>query len=238
MVPMYNEEAIAENSIQTILRYIKELPPVFTILIVNDGSCDSTKNIIENLIRRLNSGSDVQIISYPINKGYGAALRTGMDFAISKGYEYVIFMDSDLTNHPRYIKNFYEKILEGWDYIKATRYRYGGRVEGVCLQYKIMSRIGNFIAGLLSGLPLTDFTNGFRAVKVSLLKKLNLKEDSFLLIMEELYQMKYMTNSICEIPYVLTSRKKGQGKSHFLYSPQTCYRYFAYVLKCFFKKHS
>lgn len=234
VVPMYDEEAVAADSIRRILGGLKELPPVFTLLVVDDGSRDGTKMIVDGLISCLKSEADLQILSHPANRGYGAALRTGMDFALRSGYDYVLFMDSDMTNHPKYIKNFYEKMLEGCDYIKASRYRRGGGVEGVCLRNRLISRAGNFIARL-SGLPLSDFTNGFRAVKVSLLKKLDLKENGFVVIMEELYQIKGLTNSICEIPYVLTSRSLGLGPSRFAYTPRTCLHYFKYVIKCLFK---
>jgi hypothetical protein len=143
-------------------------------------------------------------------------------------------MDSDLTNHPRYLHLFYERIKLGCEYIKATRYAAGGKVEGVPFHHKIVSFMGNSLARILYGLPLTDLTNGFRAVKVDILKKMDLKETGFTIIMEELYWAKSLTRSFCEIPYTLTSRKKEQGITHFSYSPATCLRYLKYALKSLF----
>jgi glycosyltransferase involved in cell wall biosynthesis len=227
---MYNEEAIAQESIETILHYTRTFPPVVTLVVVNDGSKDRTESIIRNATKNLD-GKDFVLITHPVNQGYGAALRTGVQYAIEHCYDYVFFMDSDLTNHPKYLKDFYEKMLENWDYIKATRYSKGGSVVGVSWKHRLISFVGNIIARKLYGLPLTDITNGFRAVKTDILKRMDLHENDFAIIMEELCQAKCLTLSFTEIPYVLTSRQEGQGRTRFSYSPRTCIRYLRYAIK-------
>ena len=231
---MYNEETIAKLSIETILEYTKKLPPIVTVVVVNDGSKDATENILRDLMGRYKE-NEFRLISHFDNRGYGSALRTGIKFAITHKYDYLLFMDGDLTNHPKYLELFYEKMLDGWEYIKASRYAVGGDVEGVPLRHRIISRIGNSVARALYGLPLKDLTNGFRAAKVDIFKKIHLKESGFAIIMEELSQVKYLTNSFCEIPYVLTSRKIGQGKTCFSYNLVTSLQYLKYSLKSFFK---
>lgn len=230
---MYNEEVIARANIEIILSYTNRLPPLTTVLVVNDGSQDTTGRIIEELLEHYH-GEQLHLISHSTNLGYGAALQTAIKFAADNNYDYTIFMDSDLTNHPKYLENFYEKMEEGWDYIKATRYSKGGGVEGVAWSHRIMSLAGNYLAGFLYGLPLTDFTNGFRAVKTDILKQINYTENGFVIIMEELYHAKLLTNSFCEIPYILTSRKNNQGQSHFSYGPGICMQYLKYAIKSFF----
>lgn len=230
IVPMYNEENIAQKSVETIYSYVNKLPPVVTLLIVNDGSTDATKSIVSDVIGKLKHDI-VRLISHPQNQGYGGALRTGIKYAVDNNYDYVLFMDSDLTNHPKYLGKFYEKMLEGWDYIKAARYSKGGDVVGVPWMHRLISIVGNAMARNLYGLPLTDITNGFRAVKVDILKRMDLKENDFTIIMEELCQAKRLTRSFSELPYVLTSRQEGQGKTRFSYSPRTCMRYLLYAIK-------
>ena len=235
VIPMYNEQAIAKSSTETILSYTKKLPTPVTVLVVNDGSQDTTCNILKDLQNRYKEG-ELQVISHPQNMGYGAALKTGIKFAIDNNYHYVLFMDSDLTNHPKYFENFYEKMDEGWDYIKATRYARGGSVQCVPWHHRVISTVGNFVARILYGLPLTDITNGFRAVKVDILRQMNLTECGFVIIMEELYQARYLTRSFCEIPFMLTSRQANQGKTHFSYGPGTCLHYLKYAVKSFLSR--
>jgi glycosyltransferase involved in cell wall biosynthesis len=232
---MYNEQAIAKANTEIILSYTNKLPPLATVLVVNDGSRDATKQIIEELLPKYDNDR-LHLISHPNNRGYGAALQIGIKFASDNNYDYTIFMDSDLTNHPKYLESFYEKIEEGWDYIKATRYSKGGSVDGVPWGHRIMSIAGNYIARFLYGLPLTDYTNGFRAVKTDLLKQINYTENGFVIIMEELYQAKSLTKSFCEIPYILTSRAENHGQSHFSYGPGVCMQYLKYAIKSFFQK--
>ena len=230
---MYNEERVARVSAETIMKYIEALPAFATLLVVNDGSRDKTEEIVTDITGQYQRG-EFKVISHTNNRGYGAALRTGIAYAADQKYDYVLFMDSDLTNHPKYLKIFYEKMQEGWDYIKATRYTKGGRVEGVAWRHRVISIVGNFIARNLYGLALADITNGFRAVKVDILRQMELKENDFAIIMEELTQAKRLTSSFCEIPYTLTSREDGQGSSNFSYSPRTCARYLIHAIKsCF-----
>ncbi len=236
VIPVYNEQATLESNIQTIMDYASKLPTAVTVLVVDDGSRDSTPRILEDLLKK-NEDKGLRIITHKQNMGYGAALRTGIGFAVENNYDYVLFMDSDLTNHPRYLTRFYEKMTQGWDYIKATRYSKDGAVEGVPWVRRVVSVFGNFIAKILYRLPLTDLTNGFRAVKVDILKQITLTESGFPIIMEELYRAKFLTNSFCEVPYVLTSRTGEQGKTRFSYDLKTCLRYLKYAVKSFLKRN-
>ena len=232
IIPMYNEERVASLSVKTILQYTGKLPSLVTLLVVNDGSKDRTEQIVREVAGR--HRPDVfTVITHPANKGYGAALKTGVRYAVDHRYEYALFMDSDLTNHPKYLTDFHKKMCEGWDYIKATRYAKGGCAKGVPWRHRVISIVGNTIARNLYGLPLTDITNGFRAVKVDVLKQMDLRENDFSIIVEELSRAKQLTKSFCEIPYVLTSRRLGQGTTHFCFG--TCMRYLRHALNSRFQ---
>lgn len=225
---MYNEENIAQKSVQTIYDYINKLPPIFTLLIVNDGSKDKTEEIINNFIAQIGNNS-VKMVSHTVNKGYGAALRTGIIYAVKNSYDYVVFMDSDLTNHPKYIEKFYEKMLEGWDYIKATRYSKGGGIEGVPWKRYVISKYGNIFARIVTGLPLTDITNGFRAVKVDVLKQIELTENHFSIIIEEIMKARKITDKFCEIPNILGTRDQFARPTKFRYDLNTFKKYLQYL---------
>ena len=108
---MYNEEKITRKSINTIFAYIIKLPIPTTMLIVNDGSNDNTGKIIQDCITT-KLDERIKMINHSINQGYGAANRTGIKYAIENKYDYILFMDSDLTNPPRYLHSFCKKIKE------------------------------------------------------------------------------------------------------------------------------
>ena len=228
LMPMYNEEAIAQESLETTHSYIKKLPPLVHLLLVNDGSSDGTERIVLEVINKLDT-DNVKIVSNKINLGYGGALKTGIQYTIDHNYDYVLFMDSDMTNHPKYLEDFYQKMLEGWDYIKATRYSKGGGVDGVPMKHYIISRSGNLFAKMISRLPLNDMTNGFRAVKVDILRQINLKENHFCIIFEEIMKARNITDKFCEIPYILGTRDKTARPTKFSYGPSTLWNYLKYL---------
>ena len=237
VIPICNEQDIVRNSIDTILKYTKKLPPIVTVLVVNDGSVDATEQIVNEIVNNQES-EKLMLISHSKNQGYGAAIKTGINFASTNEYDYILFMDCDLTNHPKYLEDFYKKMIKGYDYIKATRYGNNASVFGVPFQKKIVSIVGNLIARNLYGLPLKDLTNGFRAAKVEIMKTIDLKENGFVIIMEELYYVKSIAKTFCEVPFELTSRADSQGKSKFSYGPAAIYSYLKYPLKAFFESHS
>ena len=228
VVPMYNEQAIAEKSIQTITAYAGKLRASADVLVINDGSQDNTSEILDGLMSSYTNGR-LKIIHRRENQGYGAAIRTGIKFAVENNYDYALFMDSDLTNHPRYLQDFYDKMLEGYDYIKATRYSKGGGTAGVPWKRRIISRCGNIFAKAVTGLPLTDITNGFRAVKTDLLRQLELAENDFSIIIEELMRAGKITNSFCEIPYILSTRSEKTGPTAFPYTSAIFWKYTRYL---------
>lgn len=226
IVPMYNEEAGAKNCLETILSYLPQLPGETSVVVVNDGSRDATQKIV--------SSFPVTLLNHGVNKGYGAALRTGIHHAIENNFDYALFVDSDLTNHPKYFKLFYEKMYAEYDYIKATRYADGGGMEGVSRKRQLVSRWGNRVARVLFRLPLTDPTNGFRAVARNVLEKLALTEDRFPVILEELCQAKRVAHSFAEVPYILTARTETQRITSFAYDLTTVGRYLYYAIKSSF----
>ncbi|MFH1430475.1 MAG: glycosyltransferase family 2 protein [Candidatus Uhrbacteria bacterium] len=230
VIPIYNEEAIIEHSIRTILKYTLELPYKVTLIAVNDGSKDMTSEILE-LLQTQYTQSVFHAISYTPNRGYGGAQRAGIAYVVEQGFDYVIFMDSDLTNHPKYLAQFCAKMGEGWDYIKASRYVEGGVVDGVPLYKQLISRIGNIAGRILFDIAVRDVTNGFRAVRSSLFAKMRLEEDGFALILEELSEAKRLGARFCEIPYTLTSRSGDVGRSKFGYTLHTCRKYLKHAIR-------
>lgn len=231
IVPMYNEEDNARTCVQSISKELDSLDVRGFLVAVNDGSIDSTPDLLEELQLHY---PQLVVVTHSVNQGYGAALRSGVIQAKENGYDYALFMDSDMTNDPIYIRDFVEKMREGYDVIKASRYIKNAGMRGVQLYRVIISTVGNQIARFLFRLPVTDCTNGFRAIKVDLLAKMPLKENGFPMIMEELYYAKLWGQSFCDIPNILTARANDQGQSKFSYTPAVMLTYLKYPLMAFF----
>jgi dolichol-phosphate mannosyltransferase len=228
IIPMYNEEAGAEKCVRDVCATLSRIEQRCGLLVVEDGSRDRTFEILEKAAL---CHPKLKVIRHPRNLGYGRALRTGVEQAARERYDYALFMDSDLTNSPSDIPRFCAEMERGTDVIKASRFTAGGRMEGVPLRRALVSRLGNVVARLLFGIGLHDCTNGFRALRVPILERMNLNENGFAIIVEELYQAKFLASSYAEIPVVLTSRSEDLRPTSFGYGPSIFFKYLRYAVK-------
>jgi len=228
VIPMYNEKAGAEACVRQVCEVVAALDCECALVVVDDGSSDGTGEILAVLAPEL---PQLMVATHDRNQGYGAALKTGTRKAAGEGFDYVLFMDSDLTNAPGDIPKFIRKMEEGYEVIKATRYSHGGGIDGVPFLRYWISRIGNLIARILFGLPIVDCTNGFRAIRTEILMKMELQENNFSIIMEELYYCKFLAEAFVNVPVVLTDRSEGQRQTSFTYRPSIFYDYLKYPLR-------
>ena len=203
------------------------LPNQTWLLVVDDGSADATLSRLTVLAR---DHSRLLVTPHEVNLGYGAALRTGTAVAAEHGADYVVFMDSDLTNDPAYLPVFAGRMADGYDVIKASRYVAGGGVDGVPAWKTVLSMLGNRVARLLFGVPIRDCTNGFRAVRTGLIASVDLKENGFAVIMEELYQLRPLAKTYAEVPIVLRARSHDLRASSFSFGPRAMTRYLKYPI--------
>jgi glycosyltransferase involved in cell wall biosynthesis len=228
VVPMYNEELNVERCVNTIHGFIGKLKCKTLMIAVNDGSTDGTGVILKKLADNM---SGLVVETHQINKGYGATNLTGAKRAYKEGYEYALFMDADLTQNVEYLYTFIEEMNKGVDFIKATRYAKGGGVKGVPFGRWVVSLMGNGIIKIFFRLPLTDYTNGFRAVKTRLLSQIECQDSSFSYLIEEVKKISKFARSYAEVPYILTVRESKYSKSKFQYSLKVYCRYLSYLFR-------
>jgi dolichol-phosphate mannosyltransferase len=232
-LPMYNEEAYAEKCLRTIFPVLDRVRVRNAVVAVNDGSRDQTLSILERMKPEFER---LHVVDHQTNRGYGTSIRTAYKFAIDQEYDYVLFMDADLTQDPRCIHDFLPHMANGIDLIKASRYIHGSRVIGVPRFRVVISSLGNAFARLAFHLPITDYTNGFRAVKISLAKQFDLKEDHFALLVEEMWQAKLFAKSYAEVSYSLTTRQNEED-SKFKYDYKVYARYLKFCILALLNIH-
>ena len=228
IVPMYNEMCNAERCVRSIAKFLAEIDLKSSVVVVDDGSTDDTGSILRELSFQIPS---LFVETHSPNRGYGAASITGARRALHEGYDYALFMDADLTQNVKYIEMFIQEMRRGTDFIKATRYARGGGVRGVPLKRWLISWVGNLMARLFLKLPLTDYTNGFRAVKTEILAQIDCEEQGFAYLVEETRKVAKIAQTFAEVPYMLTIRENCFSKSKFNYSPTTYYSYLKHLFK-------
>lgn len=224
---MYNEENVASKCVDAVMHVINNLSIPASLIVVNDGSTDTTGDILTKKLKKYKK--NYIVVKHKENKGFGGATQSGIQKSLALGFTWCLHMDSDLTNNPRLIRVFVKNMADDYDCIKASRYIKGGKVVNVPQYRQVISFVGNYIAAAVLHIGIKDVTNGFRMVRVEKLKGITFKENNFSIILEELYFLKKRHAKFKEIPYTLTARTNSQ--SHFTYKPKIFYDYFKYVIK-------
>jgi dolichol-phosphate mannosyltransferase len=227
VVPMYNEVLGGERCIHELLATVSRLPMRAGLVIVDDGSTDGTGALLDRLHA---SPGGFKLVHKP-NGGYGSALVAGARAALEDGYDYVLFMDSDLTNPPAHIERFVPAIRRGYDLVKGTRFSAGGDMDAVAWRRRAFSLFGNIVARVFFRMGLADCTNGFRAVRAAMFVRMPLHERGFAVIMEELYWAKAWGLSATSVPTSLTERNADQRATTFSYKPAMLWAYLRYALR-------
>ncbi len=233
VIPMYNEIAGAETCVTRVLSVLPTLATTTELIVVDDGSRDGTGEALDELRRTLGAFT---VVHKP-NGGYGSALCAGARAARDRGADYVLFMDSDLTNPPEHIARFVPAILRGVDLVKGTRFSQGGDMDAVPWRRRIVSICGNLVARALFRMGVADCTNGFRAIRTQLYLDMPLKDRGFSVILEELYWAKRTGTSVASVPTSLSSRTGDQRPSLFMYRPAVILSYLKHALKACFARY-
>ncbi len=157
--------APAWNEGERIARVVKAVPreSVETMLVVDDGSTDSTASFAES--------AGATVLKSPGNRGVGAAIRSGIDYAIENGYTVVVIVSGGGKTPPEQIPRLLEPIINGEaDLVQGSRYKEGGEFLRMPLRRRLGTRAYTFLFSLFVGRRVTDASSGFRAIRLSLFK--------------------------------------------------------------------
>lgn len=146
IIPAHNEE----EGIADVINGVKRLNKGYETIVVDDGSTDNTY--------KLASETDVKVIRHPYNKGYGAALKTGIRNAEA---DIVLFMDADGQHKPSDIKKLIQYVGEEYDMVVGAR----TKKSKISLLRRPGKKVLSITANYLAGMKIPDLNSGFRALK-------------------------------------------------------------------------
>jgi len=200
VIPTYNNEKSLEGVILDVLAYTSD------IIVVNDGSTDSTGSILEKF-------RQIRVIEYMPNKGKGYALRKGFELAVSMGYQYAITIDSDGQHFARDIAGFTEKIKENPDALIV-----GSRKlprNDLRRGSNFANRFSNFWFRLLAGTDLPDTQSGFRLYPLHKILPMRFYTNRYEFELEVLLRSAWKGVPLTWIPIEVFYPPKEQRISHF-----------------------
>jgi len=153
-LPAYNEERNIGGTLLSVKDTLLKIADEWELIVVNDGSKDKTRGIVENLI---NEDPRIKLINHDFNRGYGASLRSGF---YSAKYPWIAFIDSDGQFNFSEITGFIEKQTETGADLVIGYYK----KRKVSFFKKITSKIWEFLVFILFGLKVKDIDCGFKLI--------------------------------------------------------------------------
>lgn len=161
IIPALNEAGKISVVISRIKKEASE--SIDEILVVNDGSVDSTSREAKD--------KGATVISHDSNKGVGATMRTGIEYALKNRYDIVVMIGADNQDSPEEIKRLLHPILyDHFDFVQGSRYMAGGGKVNMPLFRFVTTLMYSFLLKIITGFPVSDGTNGFRAFRLNILK--------------------------------------------------------------------
>ena len=208
IIPTYNEA----SGIGSILDKTLIANPQLEILVVDDSSPDQTAKAVQSypaFKRR------VHLIKRKGKLGLGSAYKEGFRWAMARGFDTCIQIDADLSHDPADIPRLIEALENGADVAIGSRYAGGVRVMNWPQDRLFLSLGASRLVGVLTGLPLTDVTSGFKAIRCAALRGLDWNRfttEGYGFQVELHYFLWKSGARLVEVPIVFTERHAGQTK--------------------------
>lgn len=210
IIPTYNE---CEN-IEEMIEAVMVQPTGFHLLIVDDGSPDGTGELIK---QKMVAYPDRLFIEERSGKlGLGTAYIHGFRWGLKRNYDYIFEMDADFSHNPSDLNKLYHACKNlGNDMAIGSRYVTGVNVVNWPMMRVMLSYFASHYVRIVTGMPISDTTAGFKCYHRSILETIELDKVRFMGYAFQI-EMKFLTwkygFKITEVPIIFTDRTKGESK--------------------------
>lgn len=197
--PFFNESGIIRESVLEMLRQLESLDGEWELIVVNDGSTDNSAEIVRAIAA---DNSHLRLIEYPINRGRGYALRTGINSAQG---DIIVTTEIDLSWGQTIVNELVEA-MHKWpdvDMVVASPHMQGGSYKNVPLKRVLYSKLGNKVIRACMSNVVTMNTGMTRAYRREAIRSLPLSEEGKEFHLEVILKAKSLGYRIREIPAVL-----------------------------------
>lgn len=205
VVAAYNEA----RTIQQVVLGLRRICP--NVVVVNDCSTDATPILA--------GAAGAQVVTHPVNLGQGAALQTGITFALQEGAAHIVTFDADLQHRSEEIPVLLNALTQsGADFALGSRFL--GNATNLDLSRKLLLKVAILFTRFTTGLKITDTHNGLRAMTRRGASRLNIHQNRMAHASEILQQIAKSRLPYVEVPvtvdYTSYSKAKGQRLSNSL----------------------
>ncbi|HKT82687.1 MAG TPA: polyprenol monophosphomannose synthase [Solirubrobacterales bacterium] len=208
ILPTYNE---AENLEDFIAAVLPVLPASARVLVVDDSSPDGTGEIAD----RLAAGEPrISVLHRTHKEGLGPAYIAGFRYALERGAQLLLEMDSDFSHDPSYLPAMLAAV-EDADLAIGSRYVAGGGVADWGVVRRAISRGGSAYSRVVLGLDVRDLTAGFKCFRREVLESIDLdsiESKGYAFQVEITYRTVRQGFKVVEVPIVFRDRERGTSK--------------------------
>ncbi len=200
IVAAYNEESRLSSTLMTLTQQS------YNVVVVDDGSSDRTAEIAARF--------PVWVLRHPINCGQGAALKTGIDFALSRGAEYLVTFDGDGQHDVDEIPRLLNPLVAGTADVSLGS-RFLGEVRNIPFTRWLTLKAGILFTRVVSGIRVSDVHNGFRAMTRRAAERISIRQPRMAHASEILDEICLHGLRFVEVPvtitYAIETLEKGQS---------------------------
>ncbi len=200
--PAYNDSGTIASLVISALQAARELTADFEIIIVNDGSADTTAEIADELARTY---PQVRVVHHAHNRGYGGALRSGFEAATR---ELVFYTDGDAQYDPKEMAVLWAAFGDGVDLVNGYKISRSDPFHRI-----VIGRIYHHTVRLLFGLRVRDVDCDFRLLRRSIFDNVRLEKNSGVICLEMMKKIQDAGFRIAEVP--VHHYHRAYGKSQF-----------------------
>lgn len=200
VIPCYNEAAV----LATVLSHVTTYVPVTSVIVVNDGSTDTSGTLARE--------AGVHVVDHRINRGLGAALKTGIDLALALGAKTVVTFDADGQHHGGDIARLIEAIEGGAAMVIGSR-----NLDRQQMPWyrRLYNNLGNVVTWGMHGAWVSDSQSGLRAFRSDALAQMRIRSNRMEVSSEFVKEAHRLRLALVEIPvrpvYTEYSLSKGQS---------------------------
>ena len=184
VIPVWNEGKV----IYSVLSELKRLVPS-TIVVFDDGSTDNTYTEAKK--------ARVIVIRHVLNRGKGAAIKTGIEKCKALGLDVVVTFDGDGQHDPHDVLRMLTQLSDGYDVVLGSRFL---TPQSIPLMKKIWNRMANYMTYILFGVWVTDSQSGFRAYRKTAFMIFDTKSDRYEFDTEVIRDIRHHSLRYKEIP--------------------------------------
>jgi len=207
VIPTFNER----DNLERLARALRSYSPTMKIVVVDDGSPDGTGEIADRLSREL---PPLEVLHRRGKGGRGSACLEGFRRALEDPQvRCVVEMDADFSHDPAELPKMIQALSDA-DVVIRSRYLEDSSIVDWSTARRIFSRWANRVARFLLNIPLTDFTNGYRAYTRAAVEAIEpelIDSKGYIVLSETVFQLHHKGFRLTELPSRFVNRRRGES---------------------------